>query len=355
MVTNNILARWTYYFLRIVWVALNNLYCIPVHALILVLSYPIFLISPPTFYKLEKTLFTWLLSMVSCWSYTAGYQISESGHLLDPCLKEKILYMPNHQSTADVPFLMTIFTPRLGFSGEVMWLMDKVFKFTNFGFISWLHDDFFIQAGKNTRDQSLKELRHHLEKVFAKKGRNCLVLFPEGGFLRKRKEVSKSFAKKHDLPNLENCTIPRTGALDVIMEVLGPEGTSPPDSHITKVIDVTIAYPDGKPLDLLSIITAWREPCTTHVHYRVFETSELPRESEALFRWMVNLYKEKEDMLEEFYKTGTFPHTMFDKTAAPPTPIIHNPVRYGLLHAFFITATLITAYPLYQMFACFKH
>ena len=34
---------------------------------------------------------------------------------------------------------------------------------------------------------------------------------------------------------LEHCTIPRTGALDVIMSVLGPSGTSPPYSHITKV------------------------------------------------------------------------------------------------------------------------
>ena len=34
--------------------------------------------------------------------------------------------MPNHQSTADVPFMMTIFTARLGFAGKAMWIMDKV-------------------------------------------------------------------------------------------------------------------------------------------------------------------------------------------------------------------------------------
>ena len=74
MTNNNMLVQSTYYFLRIVWVILNNLYCIPVHALILIFSYPIFLISPPTFSKLEETMSTWLLSMVSCWSFTAGYQ-----------------------------------------------------------------------------------------------------------------------------------------------------------------------------------------------------------------------------------------------------------------------------------------
>ena len=65
--------------------------------------------------------------------------------------------------------------------------------------------------------------------------------------------------------------------------------------------------------------------------------------------------QEKEHMLEEFYKTGSFPHTMFDKMAAPPTLIKHDPLRYGLLHAFYIISTLIAVYPLYQMVAWFKH
>ena len=37
---------------------------------------------------------------------------------------------------------------------------------------------------------------------------------------------------------------------------------------LSKVVDVTIAYPDGKPLNLVSIATGWDPPCTTHVHYR---------------------------------------------------------------------------------------
>jgi hypothetical protein len=27
-----------------------------------------------------------------------------------------------------------------------MWVMDRVFKFSNFGAVSWMHDDFFILA-----------------------------------------------------------------------------------------------------------------------------------------------------------------------------------------------------------------
>ena len=98
------------------------------------------------------------------------------------------------------------------------------------------------------------------------------------------------FAKKNDLPNLEYCTLPRTGALEAILEVLGPNaantngaasssslnnGQLKKSGHLTKIVDVTIAYPDGKPLDLLQIFSAYRPPCTTHVHYRVFDVKDV--------------------------------------------------------------------------------
>ena len=43
--------------------------------------------------------------------------------------------------------------------------MDKVFKFTNFGVVSWMHDDFFILAGRDNRDSSLVHLKNHLTQV----------------------------------------------------------------------------------------------------------------------------------------------------------------------------------------------
>ena len=111
------------------------------------------------------------------------------------------MILPNHQSTADVPLLMSVFTARLGLTNKVMWIMDRVFKFTNFGVISWMHDDFFIRltklikslfykqenifrSGKAGRELTLVELKDHLTDVFLKKQRRYLVLFPEGGFLR---------------------------------------------------------------------------------------------------------------------------------------------------------------------------
>ena len=44
--------------------------------------------------------------------------------------------------------------------------------------------------GKDNRDRSLIELKAHLKEVYVPKQRRGLVVFPEGGFLRKRKPVS---------------------------------------------------------------------------------------------------------------------------------------------------------------------
>lgn len=49
-----------------------------------------------------------------------------------------------------------------------------------------------------------------------------MVLFPEGGFLCKRRETSQKYAKKNNLPILENVTLPRVGAMQMIFDTLGP-------------------------------------------------------------------------------------------------------------------------------------
>ena len=50
----------------------------------------------------------------------------------------------NHQSTSDVPLIMAAFNSRKDLIDNVLWIMNSVFKRTNFGVVSWAHGDFFI-------------------------------------------------------------------------------------------------------------------------------------------------------------------------------------------------------------------
>lgn len=82
-----------------------------------------------------------------------------------------------------------------------------------------LKDVFYFQ-GKAYRDQQLDLLQEHLEKYYRSRDRKWIVLFPEGGFLRKRRETSQAFAKKNNLPFLTHVTLPRLGATQVILKNL---------------------------------------------------------------------------------------------------------------------------------------
>lgn len=77
-----------------------------------------------------------------------GYQVVEVGDDLAPCRKKDVrtLIIANHQSTADVPLMMTCFNAKPDILPNIMWIMERLFKYTNFGVVSLIHQDFFISS-----------------------------------------------------------------------------------------------------------------------------------------------------------------------------------------------------------------
>jgi lysophosphatidylglycerol acyltransferase 1 len=43
------------------------------------------------------------------------------------------------------------------------------------------------------------------------------------------------------------------------------------------VLDITIAYPDGKPIGLDDIVTGLRDPCQTNFFYKLYHSSQVSR------------------------------------------------------------------------------
>lgn len=74
--------------------------------------------------------------------------VVEVGDDIRVCLNDRTLVIANHQSTSDVPMLMANFNARRNVLPNIMWVMDWVFKFTNFGIVSVIHQDFFILSVK---------------------------------------------------------------------------------------------------------------------------------------------------------------------------------------------------------------
>ncbi|XP_066583911.1 acyl-CoA:lysophosphatidylglycerol acyltransferase 1-like [Prorops nasuta] len=343
---------------RTAFVILNNVYCIPTYVVWMTLLFPVKVYQPQVYWRIEGLFFHWLLAMVSMWSWSAGYDIIEQGDDIQKIISERTLVIANHQSTGDVPILMTTFNAKPNVLPNLMWIMDRIFKFTNFGIVSILHHDFFIVSGRKKREESLKQLERHLTEFYIPLNRKWMVLFPEGGFLCKRRETSQKYAKKNNLPILENVSLPRVGAMQTIFDTIGPKEECISDNQydsrsditvakpeISWVLDITIAYPQGKPIDLPTIITGSRPPCETVLFYRIFPSSVVPREPELLSKWLFDRWAEKETMLDNFYKHGSF---LGDQGPVSEGSKIHqDPLRFLVLHLFFITSSYIH----YNMFA----
>uniref|UniRef100_A0A6P7GB05 Acyl-CoA:lysophosphatidylglycerol acyltransferase 1-like n=1 Tax=Diabrotica virgifera virgifera TaxID=50390 RepID=A0A6P7GB05_DIAVI len=276
----------------------------------------------------------------------------ELGDDIAPCLNDRTLVIANHQSTADVPLLFSCFNPRKQVLPNIMWIMDSVFKYTNFGVVSVLHKDFFIMSGKSKRDKSLQEFAQHLLDFYIPLKRKWLVLFPEGGFLRKRKAVSQRYCEKMNLPRFENVTLPRVGAMQVIMETLSKKSAMNNNSNsvnndksetplIEWFLDITIAYPKGWPIDLSHIVFGNREPCETIMFYRLYPQKDVPQDTETLTSWLFDRWVEKEKMLENYYRTGIFTCEFSKKSIGPKRLVQQDYLRFAIVHIFFIASTYL--------------
>ena len=108
-----------------------------------------------------------------CFFIYSGFFFLQSfyRYFLDP--NARLLIIANHQSTADVPLMMQAFTSKSEYN--LLWVMDSVFKWTNFGLVSQTHGDFFL----NTKAYKNGALLKHCIKSYARL-KNLVVLFPEG-------------------------------------------------------------------------------------------------------------------------------------------------------------------------------
>ncbi|CAG2215246.1 LPGAT1 [Mytilus edulis] len=222
--------------------------------------------------------------MVASWLYSGGYKVIESGDDLTSILDKEALVLVNHQSTSDVPILMSSMYPKGVACGSMTWVMDYIFKFTNFGWISYFHEDFFICQGKDGRDEELVKLKKHM------------------------------YAQKHNFPVLEHVTLPRIGAVKVITDSLyhdtlqngvKKESLVPAERKLKWVIDITIGYPDRDSLSFPGMMAGIYSPRQINVHYRAYPITEVPHDSNHLQTWLYDRYIEKEEFLEQYYNNKT--------------------------------------------------
>ncbi|XP_003357646.2 acyl-CoA:lysophosphatidylglycerol acyltransferase 1 [Sus scrofa] len=348
--------------MRFAFMVANNVVAISSYVCYVIVLQPLRMLDSKRFWYIEGIMYKWLLGMVASWGWSAGYTVMEWGEDVKAISKDEAVMLVNHQATGDVCTLMMCLQDKGLVVAQMMWLMDHIFKYTNFGIVSLIHGDFFIRQGKSHRDQQLLLLKKHLENNYRSRGRKWVVLFPEGGFLRKRRETSQAFAKKNNLPFLTHVTLPRIGATKIILSALvaRQENGSPAGGDAKEldskseglqwIIDTTIAYPKAEPIDIQTWILGYRKPAVTHVHYRIFPIKDVPLETDDLSNWLYQRFIEKEDLLSHFYETGAFPPAKGHKEAISRAMTLSNTWIF-LIQSF----AFLSGYMWYSIFQYFYH
>jgi 1-acyl-sn-glycerol-3-phosphate acyltransferase len=221
-----------------------------------------------------------------------GTNIVLTGDELPP--RESAVVVANHQQMPDITFLMFLARAK-GRLGDMKWLVKDPIKYVpGVGWGMWFIDCVFLK-------RNWAEDKESIDATFARIMRDrvplWLMSFPEGTrFTPAKAEKSRAHALKTGLTPLRHLLLPRTkGFAASVQGLLG---------HIDAVYDITIGYEDGVPT-LSQYVRGFARKA--HLHVRRYPAAELPTGSEELSRWLHERYREKDELLEHFYREGRFP------------------------------------------------
>ncbi|PIE05928.1 MAG: hypothetical protein CSA75_02185 [Sorangium cellulosum] len=239
----------------------------------------------------------WLANTWWGWCVTWGQILYDINIIVsgdDVPMRENAIVVANHQDMADIPFLMNlaIKKDRLG---DMKWFVKKNIKYVpgvGWGMVfldclfverQWMSDHASIEA-------TFKRLIDDDVPVW-------LITFIEGTRVNQEKLAnSQAYALSHGLKPLRHVLTPRTKGFVASVQGLR--------THIDAVYDITIGYENGVP-NLWQYIQGLAK--RAHLHVRRYPINALPQSDEKVSRWIHERFVEKDELLEHFYRHGSFP------------------------------------------------
>jgi 1-acyl-sn-glycerol-3-phosphate acyltransferase len=211
----------------------------------------------------------------------------------DVPVQENAIVIANHQEMTDIPFLMALARSKRRL-GDLKWLVKDPIKYVpGIGWGMWFLDCPFLK-----RDWA--EDRESIERTFQNFLLDqiplWLVSFPEGTRLTPKKlAASQSYAEQQGITPMQHLLVPRTKGFVASIHGLR--------NHVRAVYDVTIGYERGVP-------TLWQYTkgyCRrAHLHVRRYPIESLPDHDGELANWLIDRFREKEALLDRFYRDGVF-------------------------------------------------
>lgn len=231
---------------------------------------------------------------------------------------ERLVLVANHQIYTDWLYLWWV-SYTAGLHGHLYIILKESLKYVPVIGPAMILFNFIFMARKWEKDQP--RIRHRLQTLNARHGGpmsgsegsgQCdpmwLLIFPEGTNLsRNTRNQSAKWSAKSGVPDVKYGLLPRSTGLEFCLQEV--------KDTVEYVYDCTIAYEGtssgqlaSEIYTLRSVYFQGRQPKSVNMHWRRFKISDIPtHDHKAMEEWTLKLWREKDELLEHYQKTGRLP------------------------------------------------
>ncbi|KAK5167364.1 uncharacterized protein LTR77_007063 [Saxophila tyrrhenica] len=302
------------------------------------LGSPLYFVSKDWFYAymaLTKQYFGLLVTTMTQWwsptvvrisgdkSMKGLIKLKDNGGgngMLEVDFGERVVLMSNHQIYTDWLYLWWIaYTSTPPMHGHLYIILKESLKWVPLIGPAMQFYSFIFMARKWSKDQ--QRLRYRLQKLNSRHSGPLsgtqggvqldpmwLLIFPEGTNLSANtRKSSAKFAEKSSIPDMKHQILPRSTGLQFCLQEL--------KDTVPYLYDCTIAYEGIPPGDygqdvftLRSVYFQGRPPKSVNMHWRRFAIKDIPfNDHDAMYEWILQRWREKDELIGEFMRTGKFP------------------------------------------------
>ncbi|GAB7352729.1 hypothetical protein MBLNU459_g3083t1 [Dothideomycetes sp. NU459] len=231
---------------------------------------------------------------------------------------ERLVLIANHQIYTDWLYLWWV-SYTAGLHGHIYIILKESLKYVPVIGPAMMFFNFIFMARKWETDKP--RLRHRLQKLNTRHSGPMtgstgpaqldpmwLLIFPEGTNLSPNtRRSSVKWSEKAGIPDTRHVLLPRSTGLQFCLQELR--------DTVDYVYDCTIAY-EGIPagqyggdiFTLRSVYFQGRPPKSVNMYWRRFKVSDIPLDDHtATEAWVLERWREKDDALEHYLRTGRFP------------------------------------------------
>lgn len=249
--------------------------------------------------------------------------------------KEHVLLLMNHSYEIDW-LAGWVFAEKVGVLGNCKAYAKKVISYIPVIGWAWKFAEFVFLERSFDKDKEI--IAHQIKEVFSYPDPTWLLLNAEGTrFTPKKHEASVKFAEERGMTVLKHHLVPRTKGFTASLESL--RGRCP------VAYDINLAYKkDDENSPTISTLLNGKS-VEGHMFVRRIPLENIPTNEEEAAKWLQNLFREKDKIIDSFHSTGSF----FKTSGIKETAYKVYPRRLCCLVNFALWATFSVSLVMYYL------